>query len=304
MPEAQQPASQLTPQPQVTTAAPKPNNWKKVWLTILFIVGVVVIISGIYWFFILGKTPSIRVVSPNGGEGYCLGDDTTIKWESRGVEVVRVWIVQGANKKDIGQHPAHSGEVKWLAGSSSPGEPLSEIYQIQIESPVAGKQTSDTSDSVFSVSNCTSESAKEATPSAEKDEMADWKTFKSDLYKYSFNYPNDWTITEELKDFTGEDGRKQENVKLFLNGNLMIHLSGNFVGDWCSAPAPIAEEMCKFEDTTLSGFKTSKTTIIANGNEIYSIPSEKLVLFTYKDNQTTKVKSLIDKVITNLKFID
>jgi hypothetical protein len=49
--EIQQPAQQ----PQVTTS--QGTNWKKIGLTVLFILVVTRIIAGVYWFFILNKTP-------------------------------------------------------------------------------------------------------------------------------------------------------------------------------------------------------------------------------------------------------
>jgi hypothetical protein len=51
MPEV---AQQPTPQPQFTTT--KPHNWKKVILTVIFIVGVVAVVVGIYWFMVLNKS--------------------------------------------------------------------------------------------------------------------------------------------------------------------------------------------------------------------------------------------------------
>lgn len=43
---------QSEPQPQATTT-PKSTNWKKIGLTIVFIIGVVAIVSSIYWFLVV-----------------------------------------------------------------------------------------------------------------------------------------------------------------------------------------------------------------------------------------------------------
>ena len=45
----------VQPQPQVTTK-PKPHNWKKVILTVVFIIGVISVVSGIYWFMVVNKS--------------------------------------------------------------------------------------------------------------------------------------------------------------------------------------------------------------------------------------------------------
>lgn len=39
-----------------------------------------------------------------------------------------------------------------------------------------------------------------ATPSADKDETADWKTYTNPTYNLSFKYPTEWSIKEETKD--------------------------------------------------------------------------------------------------------
>ncbi len=105
----------VQPQPQVTTT-PKPHNWKKVILTVVFIVGVVAVVSGIYWFMVVNKT---------------------------------------SDNSDL------TGPVP--------------------------KVTTKTS----------TESAKKSTPSAEKDETVDWKTFTYENPKISFKYPKSWFINVE-----------------------------------------------------------------------------------------------------------
>lgn len=114
----------------------------------------------------LSRAPEfyVKVVSPNGGEKYCLGENTFIRWESKGVKIVRIWLIKGSGKIGLGEYPAASGntgkaetgEIQWKAGMLISGQSngISDIYQIEVESPEPGIQSSDKSDNVFSVVDC------------------------------------------------------------------------------------------------------------------------------------------------------
>lgn len=67
--EVPQPVPQPTPQPasqsQVNNPAPKPHNWKRLILIIVFIVGVVAVISVVFWFFVIQSQVNEKTSNDN-----------------------------------------------------------------------------------------------------------------------------------------------------------------------------------------------------------------------------------------------
>jgi cytoskeletal protein RodZ len=207
MPEAQQPA----PQPQVATPQQK-HNWKKVWLTILLIVGVVVVISGIYWFFILGKT----------------SEDSDL-----------------------------TGPVP------------------KVTTPKA------------------TESAKEATPSAEKDETADWKTFKNE--SYSFKYPSTWeqTIAPNSNVVVSSDTEGTFNIGFYANQDYSEFIS-------------TFTQVIKKEEFTVDAHKATKIFINNPTKQVAIIIDD--AQMGGKDgllqlNATTQNLTTVEKILSTFKFL-
>ena len=108
-------------QPQVTTTT-KSTNWKKVSLTIVFIVVCVSIIAGIYWFFVLSKS----------------------------------------------------------SGASDLTGPVPKV-----------------------TTKTATESANEATPSSEKDETADWKTYTNSQLGFTLKHPDEFPFIKEQLSTSG-----------------------------------------------------------------------------------------------------
>jgi len=111
----------------------------------------------------------IRVLSPNGGESFCLGDEAVIHWESsENIQTVSIKIyqqVKGTQSIDI--VPAHQNETGelgngvyvWKVGETEKGVLSPDnIYKIQISSyDVAGGEPPfvyDLSDGLFIIEQC------------------------------------------------------------------------------------------------------------------------------------------------------
>jgi len=59
-------------------------------------------------------SPSITVLSPNGGETWELGKQYTIRWQSRGnIRFVKIMLVKSGNLKPIKSMATNSGSYKW-----------------------------------------------------------------------------------------------------------------------------------------------------------------------------------------------
>jgi cell division protein FtsB len=107
----------------------------------------------------------VKIVSPNGGENLCLNSETTIEWESKGVDVVSVRIMkqafEGTNYYYIDDLSAVSSTYneegvpgKGLAVWKVKNIPVGQGYKIEIMSAGSASRVSDISDSVFSVIVC------------------------------------------------------------------------------------------------------------------------------------------------------
>ena len=65
------------------------------------------------------STPSITVLSPNGGETYTVGQNVTLSWTSCNVQ--NIWLGLGSGGKDFGEItypnpvPASQGSYQWTA---------------------------------------------------------------------------------------------------------------------------------------------------------------------------------------------
>ena len=211
----------IQPQPQVTTT-PKTTNWKKIGLTIVFIVVCVSIIAGIYWFFVLNKT----------------------------------------------------SEDSDLTG------PIPKV-----------------------TTKTATESAKEATSSAEKDGTVGWKTFTSTAFKYSIKYPSNWSLSKKSGFIDEAKTTPFENVHLSSVGESKSSLAirGNFQSSWCSSPD--TTKLCKEEESTLAGVKVKKWIYIDTETEVYLFQLENdsnIVMMTTPAGN----KGLIDKILSTFKFLN
>jgi len=109
--------------------------------------------------------PKLVVLSPNGGETFCIGKENIIKWQSPSdMDSVGVGISspEGASY-NIGEFKAAqsveggvaTGSIKWygkgISGMSiSPGE----VYRIYVHGTYRGEQLEDRSDNIFTLKYC------------------------------------------------------------------------------------------------------------------------------------------------------
>jgi len=111
----------------------------------------------------------IKVLSPNGGEDLCIGEDTFIEWESRGIEPTAIVSLNTFNQGNptIEIYPITDnetgeegvGRVPWKAGNYSYGNYFysegSKMFKITITgTDKDGNSYTDSSDDYFSLTNC------------------------------------------------------------------------------------------------------------------------------------------------------
>lgn len=132
--------------------------------------------------------PYIKVISPNGGEEWIVGEARKIQWESEGLNSVIVWLrdySQGINFLACrlgGYAESTSGEYLWNINlqncpfSPSPGDK----FKVAVTEPegMAELRFVDESDGYFSITA--------------PDETADWKTYTSEEYGFEIKYPKNW----------------------------------------------------------------------------------------------------------------
>lgn len=106
----------------------------------------------------------VKIISPNGGENFCLGEETIIEWESRGVDTVGVRVIKqeiNGNRYyyiNLDSVPATYNE-EGISGKGTAiwkvkDVPAGEGYKIEIISTGLISKVSDASDGVFSILLC------------------------------------------------------------------------------------------------------------------------------------------------------
>ncbi|MFH1671613.1 MAG: hypothetical protein ABH889_02475, partial [Candidatus Portnoybacteria bacterium] len=113
------------------------------------------------------ETLYVRLVSPNGGEYLCLGEDFIIRWESDNLRTVDLWIKQAGGQSaryPLGSFPADfnesgksgTGLTVWKVGDTTGGIKLKEgnTYEILINGYSDKPAVNDVSDGVFSILLC------------------------------------------------------------------------------------------------------------------------------------------------------
>lgn len=105
----------------------------------------------------------IEVLTPNGGESLCLGEQIAIEWESNGVTAVTLSIVRyGMDRKTISSYPATfnssevgKGKVYWEVGKVEDGIlDANYDYELGIYSDEGDISTYDNSDTLFVIEDC------------------------------------------------------------------------------------------------------------------------------------------------------
>lgn len=148
------------------------------------------------------STPSIKVISPNGGEIYKAGDKINVKWESCNlssnipiqillVSTIGSWFSSPLSTFELSNDNTMLNtrsaiftipditSSKW---TGSKDLKFGNYYKIYVSQNVAdGIDASDYSDNSFTI-NSSSVST------------TNWKTYTNSEYGFSFNYPSNWGI--------------------------------------------------------------------------------------------------------------
>jgi hypothetical protein len=140
--------------------------------------------------------PSIKVLSPKGGEVYKVGDKITVKWSSCNVQKVYVSMAQGGH--DMGNLTetsilASQGSYQWIVPSTQWESNTGFIFGIWDADPghtdIVGKSGS------FSVASATG--MPDPKTLIKDVSTVNWKTYTNTEYGLSFIYPSSWKLSED-----------------------------------------------------------------------------------------------------------
>jgi hypothetical protein len=100
--------------------------------------------------FSIKPTPSISLISPNGGEIWKVKQGVDITWRSLGIDNIKIELYKGTLLKTVvsASTPAATGKYTWTIPAN---HPQGTKYKIKISSVDAGLNLSDTGDSYFSI---------------------------------------------------------------------------------------------------------------------------------------------------------
>lgn len=124
----------------------------------------------------------LKVISPNGGESFKPGDLMTIKWDSNGVEKIRVSVCYGPTYScEAVSHKLDASlrSVQWKVPSA--WSSLNGGYVVFIED--IGSFVKDESDREFTI---------------EKGGVRDWSVYKNKEYGFSVQYPPGWIVLDRF----------------------------------------------------------------------------------------------------------
>lgn len=162
--------------------------------TITIIVVALIALAGLFFFLQNKNTPSLSLISPNGGEVLEIGTIHTIKWKSKNISdenliSISIRRVMPTSEQIEGQefdpvifvNLPNTGSVDWMVSDMYPsGE-----YLINITSysslPITDS-IGDESNASFQIVNSLNE--------------VNWETYYNETLGYSINYPNSLTLRE------------------------------------------------------------------------------------------------------------
>jgi hypothetical protein len=105
------------------------------------------------------------VITPRGGEDYCIGDNIPVKWSGPAdMETVTIWLyTANGNRNNLGEHKAVKnivegvgyGEINWR-GMNVIGQPMQpkDIYKIDVITRYENETLTGTSKGIFSLRDC------------------------------------------------------------------------------------------------------------------------------------------------------
>jgi len=110
------------------------------------------------------QASKLTLVSPNGGEIFCMDQKNLIQWTGPSdMESVQIWIKKQSLSRNIGEFKAVNevnenvglGKLEWfgkdvIGGTIEPAD----FYKIEVRTLYKGEQITDESDAIFTLKNC------------------------------------------------------------------------------------------------------------------------------------------------------
>jgi hypothetical protein len=131
------------------------------------------------------STPSIKVLSPNGGETYTAGQKITVKWSSCNVSASSYDIIVALHQNGDWQNVVYLSNATINDGNeifTIPSNITAGSYKIRVGSSVA-KIQQDFSDGLFTINSTT--------------HVSNLKTYTNSDYGFSFQYPEGMSVKND-----------------------------------------------------------------------------------------------------------
>lgn len=145
------------------------------------------------------SVPSLKVVSPNGGEAYTAGQKITVKWDScnfpsnaKGVNITVAWKgnLEALSFPIANGTPNDGQELITLPSQEKIKDFYNNKFVVHVQMNIVGQDLTvngDDSDNSFTINASTKTIS-----------TTNWKTYTNTEYGFSFKYPSNWDTPSGL----------------------------------------------------------------------------------------------------------
>jgi len=256
--------------------------------------------------------PYINIISPNGGEGWEIGEIYMIKWNcpnNAEADMVDIFIKDKRESLEelVGSLIKCSLEkYSWKVESISSGQ---DSFKVQLRHVAGAQPVIDESDDYFSI--------------VAKDEIADWKTYTNTKLNYTLKVPQDfhnrakpsyWISESQDSSITlrGQEGSASYTMSVHYMPDAEFHnppVNTNLV-DWLKKWDSVSEEL---QDITNPNFEVDSIPAVKfyelsmpqayDRDLIYLIKDNKVILIQF-DIAFEEERELYYEILSTFKFID
>ena len=242
--------------------------------------------------------PSIKVISPNGGEIYTTGQKINVKWSSCNITSSALNTFVALHKDGEWESVTYLSNATTKDGNETftiPANIIAGNYKVRIGS-VSAKVQQDYSDNLFTINSSLVSTA-------------NWKTYTNTQYGFSFKYPDNWSIVGQPSNTINLKGEITAQEFSFNNTetNTVLHVtyylapSGKEVfnltlSDFNSGLYKEAKEIKVDGNNGIEYFTTKYKDIKGN---VYNPPMKEVFVNFLDTKQTGSVVLFLETILPN-----